>query len=288
MAAAQAKKKNPDKRTQNTPTIIDQHFPKSRTPQMPRRKRITASKEAVFLENVRKYKTQLERHFVIFCKLLAEVFTEKYYRPKYVNFQTYVETELGWSFKTAYNYVAVGLVTNEFKIDEDTAVQIGKSKMFLIAAYAGIKGVTQRHVEAAISNAEESATYGEFFDWIKMARESLLINRQPSGSTMIQATPLVTVKLKLPQTEIDWLSKILYTVKENLAQTRQTDITAISDEFALHQIVSEWAALKGLAVNGIPRDEPYDTPESIDTDEPIDIESITDGPANTTAESGTA
>lgn len=281
MSAAQAKKSSSSKTTQNSPTIIDQHFPKSRTPQMPRRKRITASKEAVFLENVRKYKNQLERHFVIFCKLLAEVFTEKYYRPKYVNFQTYVETELGWSFKTAYNYVAVGLVTNEFKIDEDTAVQIGKSKMFLIAAYAGIKGITPKHVKAAIGNAIESTTYGEVFDWIKMARESLLIGRHPGGSSsMIQAAPLITVKLKLPQTEIDWLSKILSTVKENLAQMRQTEVTTISDEIALHQIVSEWAALKGLAVNGTTRNEPYDTTESIDTDEPIDIEPISDESTN--------
>lgn len=277
MLAAKKGEKTGDKPTRGRPKKSPQAAPTTpnqstlstsmQATRVPRRVRITKSKEEVFLENVLKLKHTLEQNFVQFSKMLAEVYSHRYYRAwGYANFRTYAEQELSWNFKHAYNYVAVGLTVEQFKIEDATAVKIGKSKMYLLSAYSGIQGITQKHVLAAIDTALESKTYADFLEWVKLARNSFLIEiNKDKPAPAALPMPTVTYKLKMPAPEAEWVSRIISAAKNTLAQNSQSDVSSITDETVLHTILEEWAALKGLTING--PNEPYGTTEQVNDTE---------------------
>ena len=242
------------------PTLAPDLFPvPATTPstpaRAPRRTYVTKSKDEVFIANTLKLKTQLEKNNVQFALALAEIYRNRLYRSiGRTNFVEFAEQDLGWSFRKAYGYVGVGLTIEEYAIDIEKAQRLSSSKLELIASMSRIKGITEKHIEAAVENALEARTFSDFYEWADMVRGKLLPSDESQNGSALPARQ-VTVKFRLPASEVDFMTRLFASAKESIAKARQVEIDTLPNEMVLHAILQEWAEFKGIELNLSP-DEP--------------------------------
>jgi hypothetical protein len=207
---------------------------------IPRRKRAMPA-EQVFLANLLKAREALEKNFLDFARLLSQAYHSGdggrgeaiWVKLGHRNFEEFVVHVVGWAYRRAYSFVALIDCLDYYGIPEADALEIGSSKMALIAAHTWRHTLPREEVMACVQMAKETP-WGEFSEWISV--------RKSIGTTR----PLGWLKMKLETRELDDVFRIINRAREVAGELEGVGPEDVSPEHALVLILREWAESRGL------------------------------------------